>query len=452
VTGHYAITDFGGGLVDGGYVPNSLTGTFDAPICNTPPAAAGPACCPGDFDAGSFDAGHADAGHVDAGGVSDSGAKDGGDASLPDGGALDAGCTSIATPPPRPSAAGTVVGFVGTQSMAAYPRPTGDVGLFTLKGPPFGFNDPSPFAEATGDLSAYSRSDGFDSIVFRRADGNVWELSHGAQWGLASPAILAGAPAAAGAPSGFLRSDGVNSIVYRTAAGHVEELELPSGAPGWSARDLFGIPINDPSPIPAAGDPIGYERGDGVNAVVYVTPGGHVAEISWGPTYSGFLGDLSSLVGATVGVAGRPHAYVRGDHTSAVVYRGTDGHVYEISLAPCAGRWTLADLSKESGAPPAAGDPVGYVRGDAIDAVVYRGADANLYEIRRVPGSGWLAADLTLRAGAPTAAGTPGAFTTPDGSSHVLFESASNGHVEESVLAGGAWTTIDLTAATGSAP
>jgi len=44
----------------------------------------------------------------------------------------------------------------------------------------------------------------------------------------------------------------------------------------------------------------------------------------------------------------------------ASVYRQLDGHVYELSVDPSSNQWSALDLSVATGAPSAAGDPMGY--------------------------------------------------------------------------------------------
>jgi hypothetical protein len=62
------------------------------------------------------------------------------------------------------------------------------------------------------------------------------------------------------------------------------------------------------------------------------------------------------------------------------VYRGTDGAVHELWWAADSA-WSHADLSGQTGAPAAAGDPTGYLfRGQGTQHVVYRGNDAHLHE------------------------------------------------------------------------
>jgi hypothetical protein len=86
--------------------------------------------------------------------------------------------------------------------------------------------------------------------------------------------------------------------------------------------------------------------------------------------------------------AGNPAGYRRSDNVNAVVYRGSNGHIYELYLG--ATGWSFGDLSVSAGAPNAAGNPAGYRRSDNVNAVVYRGSNGHIYELYLVPGApGW---------------------------------------------------------------
>jgi hypothetical protein len=79
-----------------------------------------------------------------------------------------------------------------------------------------------------------------------------------------------------------------------------------------------------------------------------------------------------------VAVAGRLRGYARSDQVSAVIYKGTDGAIYELALLPCANglpctteSWLLGNLTANSGAAPASSDPSPYVRSDGVDDIIY---------------------------------------------------------------------------------
>jgi hypothetical protein len=117
--------------------------------------------------------------------------------------------------------------------------------------------------------------------------------------------------------------------------------------------------------------------------------------------------DLSARTSAPL-AAGAPVGYVRSDDVNALVHRGADGHIYEIALPLGGADWHIEDLSGRTDAPLAAGDPVGYVRSDNVNAVVYRGADDHIYEIALpLGGADWHVEDLSGRTDTPLAAGDP---------------------------------------------
>jgi hypothetical protein len=104
-----------------------------------------------------------------------------------------------------------------------------------------------------------------------------------------------------------------------------------------------------------------------------------------------------------------------------------------------------------AGAPPAAGNPVGYVRSDGTSAVVYRSTTGRIMELALVGTSlSWVATDLTNGDGA-TPTGDPSPYVRASGVNTVLFRSADN-HVHELTLAGATWTAADLTDLAGETP
>jgi hypothetical protein len=63
-----------------------------------------------------------------------------------------------------------------------------------------------------------------------------------------------------------------------------------------------------------------------------------------------------------------------------VVFRTTDGHIHELWWSPDPLAWHDNDLTASTGAPVAAGDPMGYVFAD-IQHVVFRTTDARIHEL-----------------------------------------------------------------------
>lgn len=111
-----------------------------------------------------------------------------------------------------------------------------------------------------------------------------------------------------------------------------------------------------------------------------------------------------------------------------VVYRGNDGHLYELWWAGTnpVNYW---DLTAISHAPFAVSDPaVYYGAGTDTRHVIYRSADNHLHEIWWVPGGGTPAhVDLHLYVPAPPATDRPAAFTVGDpNSQHVIYRGTDN--------------------------
>ncbi len=205
-----------------------------------------------------------------------------------------------------------------------------------------------------------------------------------------------------------------------------------------------------------------YVRSDNVSAVVYEGDNFHIYELSLpldGSAWS--LGDLTNktgaplaAVGAALADAGEPSAYVRSDNTNSVVYRASNGHIYEIYLPLDGSAWNVGDLTVKSGnAPLAVMGPVAYRRSDNTNSVVYVGADSHLYEIYLPPSGAWEYGDLTVKTSAPEAVAAPAVYVRSDSTNSVVYR-ASNGHIYEIYLPldGSAWNVGDLTVKSGNAP
>ncbi len=201
-----------------------------------------------------------------------------------------------------------------------------------------------------------------------------------------------------------------------------------------------------------------YVRSDSVNAVVYEGNNFHIYELSLpfhGAAWN--LGDLTQLTGAPLAAsgpslsnAGEPSAYVRSDNVSAVVYRGSDNHIHELSLALHGAAWEKGDLTALTGAPAAAWGPVAYRRSDSVNSVVFVGANHHIYEISLpFDGKAWTVADLTALTGAPAAAASPAVYVRSDQVNSVVYR-ATNNQIYELYLPLGApaWKLGDLTALT----
>lgn len=114
--------------------------------------------------------------------------------------------------------------------------------------------------------------------------------------------------------------------------------------------------------------------------------------------------DLTALVAAppAVGPASAWLWSLEGSRHCA--YRAADGGIHE--LLELQGTWFHADLSGQTGAPPAAADPLGYAPADH-EHVIYLGADGHVHELC-FDSERWIHHDLTAASGAPAASGRPG--------------------------------------------
>ncbi|MFO7690380.1 MAG: S8 family serine peptidase [Cryobacterium sp.] len=275
----------------------------------------------------------------------------------------------------------------------------------------------------------------------------------------ASQTVAAGQPACA-------------RVVYRAASGHL--IELYSLGDGWAHADLTAVTGSPP----AVGTPASYQStldDQGPCArVVYRGLDGHIHELAnLGIGSEWVHGDLTAISHGPL-AAGTPFGFetrLAGQGRRArVLYRGVDGHVHELSYGGPHG-WEHVDLHAHSGAPLAAGSPVGYQTGFAGEGdrarVVYRGVDAHVHEFA----SGESATDpartetvhtdLTGAAQAPLAAGAPVALFSRhvgDAPRARVFYRGRDGHLHQLARGGGVdtgapgalWRHSDLTEGTGA--
>ncbi|HTP24328.1 MAG TPA: hypothetical protein VMK12_01550, partial [Anaeromyxobacteraceae bacterium] len=150
--------------------------------------------------------------------------------------------------------------------------------------------------------------------------------------------------------------------------------------------------------------------------------------------------DLAQQTGAPP-AAGNPRGYVFvAQGTQHVVYRNANGHVQELWSG---GGWKTDDLTGNTGAPPAAGNPRGYVfDAQGTQHVVHRDANGRIQELWW--DGGWHVADLTQQTDAGMAAGNPSGYVfDQQGTQHVMYRD-TNRHIQE-LWWDGAWHANDLT-------
>jgi hypothetical protein len=253
--------------------------------------------------------------------------------------------------------------------------------------------------------------------------------------------------------SAYKRSDNVNSVVYRGYAdSHIWELSLSPGS-NWQRNDLFAScnPTRG-GRVAAAANPMGYVRYDKINAVVYAGTDQNIYELAlqsgkWCP---GNLSTNHTPAAPAADSSASPWGYVTYEKTSAVVYRGSDHKIYQLTLANDGWHWMNLFYWTPSPVPPAT-DPVAYVTGYYHDAVVYIGTDKHVHQLEWFEDgedSMWGHIDLTQSAGAPPAAISfrPTGFVS-QGTSEVAYTGV-DGHVYVLYWADGqnTWLCLDANA------
>jgi hypothetical protein len=265
--------------------------------------------------------------------------------------------------------------------------------------------------------------------------GNKWEEV----WRWADLSAITGAPDAASDPYGYVRSDGISSVLYTGGDGHIHELRLEGG---WIWADLTAI-AGTPAALHLA--PIGYVRGDGINAIVYyASSNSHIIELRLEDSWQ--TADLTDLTGAPL-PRSSPSAYVRSDGVSTINYAGADYHVHDLRLES---GWIWSDLTAITGAPETEGRPCGYVRSDGVNAIVYATAApyaGHIFEIRL--SNGWHYYELTSVSGADLG-DAPVGHVRADGVSAVVYQSIEAGWRIQEFWLDRAWHWADLSELAGA--
>lgn len=261
---------------------------------------------------------------------------------------------------------------------------------------------------SVGDPVGYSL--GGQHVVYLGSDRHIHELwFEGDVWKHTNLTLEANAPLAAGNPSGY--SLGSLHVVYRGMDNHIHELWFEGKQ--WKHTDL-----TEESKAPlAAGDPVGYVLKS--QHVIYLGIDGHIHEIWFGDAQWKHV-DLNEAAKAPLPL-GNPHGYSLG--SLHVVYRGTDNHIHEIWFER--DEWRYNDLTLEASAPLAAGEPLGYVLKN--QHIIYRGTDNQIHELwfdAQAFKQKWRHADLTAETKAPPAAGDPSGYSL--GSLHVVYRGIDN--------------------------
>jgi hypothetical protein len=264
---------------------------------------------------------------------------------------------------------------------------------------------------AAGDPSTYTYHEfNTQHVIYRSGDGHVQQLyyPHGKEWKHADMTADHGAPPSAGTPTSFVdMHDNSQNFIYRGMDGHIHHVYYIREH-GWTTKNLSGM-TGAPT---AAGDPSSYKyHVFNTQHAIYCGTDGHIHQLYYPHGKEWSHADMTAGHGATF-ATGNPGSFVDPVNESQnIVYRGRDGHIYTLYFIRNQG-WTNLNLSQMLGTPLAAGDPYGYTF-DLFQTqhVVYRGQDGNLYQLYLAPGQEWRKSNLSVDTGAPSAASDPSCYT-----------------------------------------
>lgn len=260
--------------------------------------------------------------------------------------------------------------------------------------------------KAASDPSGFAREDDKTvHVAYTNTEGEICELfckttGDDRRWQASNLSSALKAPAAAGRPAAYyLENMKSQHIAYRGTDGQIHELYYTTKEGKWHVANT-SAQVKAPK---AASDPVGYApEGDKTQHVFYRSSDGDLIELY--NTDAGW--DQRNLTTEARGakIEGQPSAFFMKDGsnwTEHVVCRGADGQIYELYNAKEQGRWLQANLSGDTKAPKAQGDPVGYYLADSkSEHVIYR-TEGGLYELfNRIEGNekGWHAVNLTTAA------------------------------------------------------
>lgn len=158
--------------------------------------------------------------------------------------------------------------------------------------------------------------------------------------------------------------------------------------------------------------------------------------------------DLTSQSGARL-ASGNPFGYVFAGHEAEViVYRANDGNIHELTRSPLG--MGHSNLAAAAGAPGAVGDPMGYVfAANDVQNVVYRGTDNHIHGLYWSFGAVGHD-DLSTLANAPAAAGAPFGYVFDDFDVQNVLYRGVDGHLHGLYWSRGDVGNDDLTVLSGA--
>ncbi len=251
---------------------------------------------------------------------------------------------------------------------------TGAVGHDNLTG------SSGPPNVAGNPIGYFTTFDGYNHVVYRSPDDHLIEL----YWtgigavGSGDLTVQGSAPNALGDPSAYVDTHHHGNVVaFRGHDNHIHTVYWDLGPVGHdNLSAVAGTPL-------AAGDPYGYFTAhNDSHQVVYRGTDDHIHELWWVGVAPVSGWDLSALSGAPAAGGDPVGYYAAGSNTKHVFYRSFDGHLHEIWWTPGGGTPQHRTLTLFASAPTAASKPTAYyLAADASHHVIYRGSDGHVHEL-----------------------------------------------------------------------
>lgn len=295
--------------------------------------------------------------------------------------------------------------------------------------------------------------DGTIQVVYHGHDTHIHEIAAGPEgtWRDHDLTRVAGGPiletpilTAYVWPQGRTRQINYTSLM---GDGHIHELVMLQGH-AWAYEDIMkqvpGAPPSDGMGL------TGYAwKAGGSKHVAYTAPDSRIYEVSTGTTGPWSLTDLIQAADAVPAGSRMLVGYAwDAQGTRQLVFISSDGRLHEFMMGT-EGRWSHRDLTQATGTPPARlSSLAGFAwEGGRTKQVVYRGTDGDLYELVAGTANQWSATNLNRVTGAPLPAGSALAgFAWETGQSKQVMYVGRDRHVHELSLAQrGHWKHTDLT-------
>lgn len=190
----------------------------------------------------------------------------------------------------------------------------------------------------------------------------------------------------------------------------IYELSRKQNQSSWECNNLLTNDRSEPPAPPAGSNPFGYLY-DGVPRVIYTGTDGNVYELHPEPFWK--WNNLLQASGGAPKAVSAPYAYA--PDIARVIYADAAGQIIELSLESSGWKWNNLSTNNKSQppAPAAVSSPFGYATWDNTLRVIYRGNNGHIYELHSDKATNyfWAWADLLAIANAtsPTqvAAGAP---------------------------------------------